>query len=246
MTNYYSAGRRRSGSSDRPVEKKRVQQLIAGVAFASLLPFFYIGGNLLYKLYEVDVAAYPPAEHFYQVKTAHNPTPELGTNVYREYPRPFDLTEYHNLKRNIGTVDWYADLYLPEFAAPKFLITPHRGKAEENPDYLGEAFFTNDENLVKDVKIKSNTIEVAVRVRTPGRLVVNQNHHRGWKSDHGQTISENGLLAVQLPKTGAYDVRFRFSPASFWWGLDLTVLSFLICILAWWKGRPQKRSGSKK
>lgn len=56
-------------------------------------------------------------------------------------------------------------------------------------------------------------LDFRVALARPTRLLINQNYHRGWKSDVGQVVSSDGLLAVDLP-VGAQDVHLRFLPTS--------------------------------
>lgn len=227
------------------LKKKPARTLVTTVVFTSLLPFAFQHASLLYALCETEIVQQPPADEFYQVKTEYNPDPEAGADAYRGYPRPVELSAYQNLKRGIGTIDWYADLYLAENAAPRLLISPTHGTSKDNPDYRGEAFFADERNRVKAVTIDGNRIEVTVRVATPDRLIVNQNYHRGWQSDQGRPAVENGLLSVELRRMGDYPVRFRFAPASFRWGLDITILTFVLAALAWRHGRPRRRSADR-
>lgn len=63
-----------------------------------------------------------------------------------------------------------------------------------------------------------------VELARPTRLVINQNHHRGWKSSVGEVVSEEGLLAVELP-AGSHDVSLRFLPSSALGGISVSVLA---------------------
>lgn len=215
--------------------------LVTAAAFVSLAPFAYSDSLLLYTLFQTDLVQYPPADEFYQVKTEYNPDPEAGPDAYRSYTRPRELNAYFNLKKKIGTIDWYGGPYLAENAVPKYLIAPTRGTIKENPEYRGEAYFLDGRNRVHDVIIRANTIDVAAHIEKPGRLIVNQNYQRGWKSDQGLPAADNGLLSVEVRETGDRVIRFRFAPASFRWGLDITVLTFVLSLLAWRYGKPRNK-----
>ena len=56
-------------------------------------------------------------------------------------------------------------------------------------------------------------IDLTVHLDRPGRLLVNQNWHAGWRASVGDVVSDEGLLAVDLP-AGAHEVRLRFLPRS--------------------------------
>jgi len=77
-----------------------------------------------------------------------------------------------------------------------------------------------------------NRLEFYVALDRPTRLLVNQNYHRGWKSDVGQVVSERGLLAVELP-AGSHDVRLRFLPRSAVGGLIVSALSLVAAGMLW-------------
>ena len=73
-------------------------------------------------------------------------------------------------------------------------------------------------------------LQFHVELEQPARLVINQNHHRGWKSNAGQVVSEDGLLAVELP-AGTHDVSLRFLPTSAVGGLTVSLLA--LGVLVW-------------
>lgn len=83
-----------------------------------------------------------------------------------------------------------------------------------------------------------------VDLERPTRLVINQNHHRGWRSSVGVVVSEDGLLAVELP-AGKHEVSLRFLPTSALGGLLVSGLSLGV-LLVWWRRRwsPWQRLGS--
>jgi hypothetical protein len=58
-----------------------------------------------------------------------------------------------------------------------------------------------------------NAIDLDVALDRPGRVVVNQNWHRGWRANAGEVKSERGLLAVDLP-AGQHALSLRFAPRS--------------------------------
>lgn len=78
-------------------------------------------------------------------------------------------------------------------------------------------------------------LQFHVELEQPTRLVINQNHHRGWKSDAGEVVSEGGLLAVELP-AGKHDVSLRFLPSSAVGGITVSLLA--LGVLLWSLRRP--------
>ena len=84
-------------------------------------------------------------------------------------------------------------------------------------------------------------ITLNVQLTKPGKLKVNQNWHRGWHSDVGEVLSDQGLLAVALP-VGHYTVHLRHKDPVVWFGvwLSLTSLAALLVfgVLAWLRRVP--------
>ncbi len=75
-----------------------------------------------------------------------------------------------------------------------------------------------------------NRIVLDVDIRKPTRLFVNQNWHRGWRTDVGEIRSERGLLVVDLP-VGSRTVTLRFSPRSATGGLVVSLATLVATLL---------------
>jgi hypothetical protein len=75
-----------------------------------------------------------------------------------------------------------------------------------------------------------NRIDLDVALIRPTTLLVNQNHHTGWRSNVGQVEDHDGLLAVRLP-AGTHHVQLRFRPRS---AIAGAMSSGLALILAVW------------
>lgn len=211
------------------------------VVFLSLAPFAITSGDLLTETFKLDPPAYEPAQAFHQVKAAYNPPSSKVPTSHREMVRPRRLVGYYNIKQNVGTIDWYADVYLPENAVARYLIDPKTGDSSDNPEYRGEAHFIDDNGKVLGVDIKSNTIELKVDVEKPGVLVVNQNYHEGWRCPRGNVTPCNGLLSVMLGETGQYQVRMKFHPALLYRGGALSLATLMLCAAIWIVGGRRKR-----
>lgn len=216
------------------LKTKAAQGIAIGLIFSSLAPFAILHFLLFADLFKLDLPQRPYSKDFYQVKWQLRPRhPELEGLDYRELMRPAQFNSYYNLKRNIGTIDWYADIYLPENAIPKFVGDEH-GQYARNPDYQGEAFFIGPgNNRVKELIIKANTIHAKVQLTEPARLVINQNHHPDWRAWPGEAESHRGLLSVVLEKPGSYEVVFRFQPRRFQVCLIFMAFSVLLSWLFW-------------
>lgn len=81
-----------------------------------------------------------------------------------------------------------------------------------------------------------NQIDLDVTLVRPATLLVNQNHHTGWRSNVGQVEDHDGLLAVALP-SGTHHVQLRFRPRS---AIAGAVSSVLALILAVWTIRRRR------
>ena len=148
-----------------------------------------------------------------------------------EWTRP---TQYELMRQNIGKINAYVNIHLPESAVPKYLIGvkedeslgPGSFRRHLNPDYKGEIYFLKHSgNTAAFEYFSPNTILARVRVREPDTLVLNQNYEKSWKSGFGTTRSESGLLAIDLSREGEYLVPFSYLPFSFYLGLAVSLLA---------------------
>jgi hypothetical protein len=69
-----------------------------------------------------------------------------------------------------------------------------------------------------------NRLDLAVQLTRPARLLVNQNHHPGWRATVGRVVSEQGLLAVDLPR-GKHSLTLSFRPRSATGGLTTSLVA---------------------
>lgn len=82
----------------------------------------------------------------------------------------------------------------------------------------------------KRVSWSPNKIVVHASMAKAGRLLVNQNWHPGWRASIGTVLSEEGLLAVDLP-AGDSDVTLSFKPMSAVAGGTVTLVALLALAL---------------
>ncbi|MBX3204372.1 MAG: hypothetical protein KF764_04850 [Labilithrix sp.] len=82
----------------------------------------------------------------------------------------------------------------------------------------------------KRVSWSPNQIVVHASMATAGRLLVNQNWHPGWRSSVGDVVSDEGLLAVDLP-AGERDVTLSFRPRSALAGGAVTLAALASLVL---------------
>jgi hypothetical protein len=71
-----------------------------------------------------------------------------------------------------------------------------------------------------------NRILLHIDFDAPGRVIVNQNHDRHWRSSVGRVVSDRGRLAVDVP-AGAHVVELVYWPRSLTLGLLLSGLAFM-------------------
>ncbi len=82
-------------------------------------------------------------------------------------------------------------------------------------------------------------IDLRVDLSRPARVYVNQNWHPGWHANAGSVVSDNGLLAVDLPE-GQRELTLRFWPRSALGGGATSLAALVIAAVAW---RRSRRSG---
>ena len=164
-----------------------------------------------------------PEEQFFNVQ---------GKNLPRGRTRPFRAATYLNLLRNVGTVDWYTGIPIAENAIPKYFVDADNNYIQ-NPEYRGEFFFLESENTATGA-FGPNSITVSVNIQTSGTLIINQNYHRDWHTNHGELLNKDGLIALRLSKIGSYAVHLQYISRSFYAGLAISILSLIsLGVICW-------------
>jgi len=148
----------------------------------------------------------------------------------RDFRRPEVAQEYHNVRRGVGTIDWYGTVTLGERAIPAEYVTVD-GQVLANPGYRGEAWIQGGQGAIRSLDVRSNTVDVEVELTAPGTVVVNQNHLPGFRVDGGRLAPVDGLLGVAL-EAGAHRVRFTYAPADLLAGLWVSAGSFGVWLAA--------------
>ncbi len=74
-----------------------------------------------------------------------------------------------------------------------------------------------------------NALVLEATLRAPARVLVNQNHHAGWRASAGRVVAADGLLAVELPE-GTHRVELRFLPRSAVGGALTSVAALLAAL----------------
>lgn len=101
-----------------------------------------------------------------------------------------------------------------DLAAEEYVADPQVGKARR-------------------VSWSPNEIVVHASMASAGRLLVNQNWHPGWRASVGAVVSDDGLLAVDLPP-GESDVKLTFRPRSAFTGATVTAVALVSIVLLGW------------
>jgi len=149
-------------------------------------------------------------------------------------PEHYQKDGYFYLQQNVGMVNWlYTNLAINSAVMPKFYVKPGDYKyvssapleLEFNPLYRGEVFFLDKNNYARIQYFSPNKIIVAVALQNAGTLVINQNYHSGWRAKGGSVFNHDGLLALNLDKTGIYKVRFTYVPLDFYFGMIISVVT---------------------
>jgi hypothetical protein len=98
---------------------------------------------------------------------------------------------------------------------------------------------------IGDVSWSPNRISVAVELKQPAVLIINENWNEHWKANKGRLVKfgnkysrdENGgTLAVELP-AGAYTVQLYYRPISFVVGAAVSVVAAPLLMALWWRRR---------
>ena len=219
--------------------------LLAGFGFhgvlsrvtASYRPLLILGVGLL-ALALPFVHSYRTHErsYSYRVEEQH-PLRPTGFLAVRSdgLPRgrflPANSNTYLNLRRGVGTLDWYSGIPLWEIAETAVVVLED-GRERANPNYRGEAFWLLGEPAELRVAYDYHHIRVEGLGSRGGILQINQNHHDDWKAPHGvDVISRPGeLLRLQIP-AGLREVVLSYSSSSLRLGAWLSLGSFLGILL---------------
>ncbi len=155
-----------------------------------------------------------------------------GKDISRARVEPLNSIIYTNTIRGVGTIDWMAAVFAGEKAVPKYFVDA-KGTLIPNPKYKGEAYFIDSQNTAEAI-FRPNSIAAKVNIRKSDILVINQNYHKDWHTDHGMIFNKDGLIALQLNEPGSYDVTLHCIPRSFFTGLIISILSLIVLVLICW------------
>jgi hypothetical protein len=153
--------------------------------------------------------------------------------------------QYFLLRQNIGLINWFGNITLPEKAVEKYRVIIGYGNYWKdlrsapfplngvfpNDSYRGEAYFNNSPgiNRVKNIEWGVNRISVDIDQTTGDVLIINQNHDPEWRTDKGRLIEKNGLLAVLLDIPSDDRVTLTYLPVTLLIGGGVSLVAFLAC-----------------
>ena len=208
----------------------RIGRAGLGACAALLLWPVALNAPLFATLFSEPAPPPEPIEGFHQ--RALVPPPGAATffehpEMYREFYRPSAAQEFVALPSGFGVVNWYADIYLPERAVPRVLVTSG-GLRSDGPGWRGEAFCLRD-CVVRSAAFSPNTVTVVVENDRPARVVINQNHDPAWVASAGTIVNQDGLLAVDVPP-GVGTVTVRYRPRAVLAALAVSALSLAVVL----------------
>lgn len=189
------------------------------------------------------VPKYQKEAQFFSVKNSkpgNKISPLIARNMFLIRSWEWTLpSQYELMQRNIGKINWYGNIHLKEAAEPKYYIDwngreslgPENSSWRLNPDYRGEIYFLNNpDNKAEFSYFSPNAMTAKVNCIEPDILVINQNCDAHWRSNIIKPFDYNGLLAVNLTRTGEYQVKFIYLPLSFYLGLNVSLITFMFII----------------
>ncbi|HVN64923.1 MAG TPA: hypothetical protein VMT58_09820 [Candidatus Binataceae bacterium] len=104
----------------------------------------------------------------------------------------------------------------------------------DSPGYRGEQYLLGAGSVGLS-RWSPNKLEYDVDAPAPTTLVINQSYEPGWRvaSRPGAIISQNGLIAVQIP-AGKYRIAIGYLPTGVLIGAGITILTiFLAAAIIW-------------
>jgi len=153
-----------------------------------------------------------------------------GVAMSPSLDRPSLADAYGNVKRGVGTLDFFTSIPLPCTVEPKLFIDPE-GRAFPNPRYRGECYFLAAANSATLTSVAANRLDVEIDVKQPDTLVVNQRFDPSWRSDLGTVSDLGGLLAIRVDKPGAKTVRLRYRPMDVAIGVGLSLATAILAVV---------------
>jgi hypothetical protein len=217
-----------------------------------LLLWPWIQNGAIYNETFSVVRPAPPPEEFQQVMTVGDPSwAEMSLEDIRkssdslhlrDYTRPIQGTEYFNIRRGVGTVDWYGSLVMAqEHVAPKTFLALE-GEVVPNPSYRGEVWLepSTDAGTILNHHIGHNRLNAEIELNRPARAVFNQQWLEGFETNLGSLEEDDGLISVSLP-AGKHSLSVVYKPRDLIFGLYGSAISLFVWSGVWIGLRRRRR-----
>lgn len=207
--------------------KKIPHFLIILLVIYITLNLIFINSQTIKDKFTIENEVPEPSKVFYQkineniVKDTKNRSQQNFSIISQMYPY---------LLMNIGTINCYDKVRLPIAA-----------EGIQNETYKGESYYVISNMSPKIIFFSPNKISLSVNVSKTDLLVINQNHHSGWKVKNGKVVSYKGLTATKVNPSDKI-IEMYYLPSSFLVGLILTVISLTFSILFYFNNKFRKKA----
>lgn len=173
--------------------------------------------NIYNRAFLSELPKYDSEKEFYFVKRL--PTRDKWGFFQEDYL-------YH--LRNIGTIDSYTNIKLPNSVQPRYFIDENLNPSP-NPVYKGELYTESGRGKVGIAKRSQNYLEIDVDITQGETLVFNQNYDKYWSASFGEIKNDgSGLLKVYINRGGRYKIVVRNSNKRFLEGCILEVTALIM------------------
>jgi len=182
-----------------------------------------------------------PSGEFYQLQTFVS-IERTGWGPWMRFHR-YEPEQFFWMQQGLGKINWYCGNEIAERARPRYFVHESTGRRIKNPAYRGEVYFEKSaRNRVLHWHITANRITARVSVREPDALIINQNADPHWRTNVGVVDGIYPLLRIRLSQTGQHEVRIVYRPLMFYFGVALSLCSWVVACL-WWRAGTLVRRG---
>ncbi len=163
--------------------------------FRSAVPPFYAKRELVVSFFQPRPCQRPPFRQYLMPKV--------------EQIHYFAWSAMHPaLMENMGVVNGYEPVPLPRNAV-----------GENQTGYRGEYYLLRGHGQVRQVFWSPNKLIFDMDIKSPDRLIINQNYDPGWRvSSRRAVVPEAGLISTEV-SPGLHRITFDYFPLSFLWGI---------------------------
>lgn len=207
-----------------PHVSRRRQWIAWAIVSVASIELLVMGRSLFSQVFRIPPPVTAPFDTF-----AHRPAPPEASSLV---PATMKSLLVPALRSNSGTLNGYENLSIPKGQV----------RSVDDPEYRGEAYFTEEESRAAITRWTMSTQEIAVTASSHSTLIINQNFDRGWKAAYtvgGRRTplvvraTGDGLIGVEVPG-GSGVVRLSYWPPGLTLGALLS-LATVVLSLAWWR-----------